>query len=95
MKPFHGETLIGTITDSGPDGMGLCGFIELSSNADEYGELFAYFDDQKRDHTKEPPFPEEMLWNWFVEKDDGAREEIGLPGVHRGVDKTEIYWRYI
>lgn len=95
MKVYHGNTSIGTIFDAGPDGLGMCGFVDLTAEAGRYMDIFAYSDDEKRDPTKEPPFLKEMFWNWFVEKEGGENDEIGLPGVHKETGKTEIYWRYI
>jgi hypothetical protein len=94
MKLYHGETLIGTIRRAAPSGMELGGQIELTPIAEKYSELFAFIVDKKRERSMEPPFPEEMLENWFVENDEGVREEIGLPGIYKEADRTEIYWRY-
>ncbi len=94
MKLYHASTLLGTITRSEANGFEMVGLIELTKDSEKFKELFAYICDEKRDKKKEPPFPKDMLENWFVQKDGGEKEEIGLPGVYQEGDETEIRWRY-
>ncbi len=70
------------------------GTIQLTKEAEKFSELFAFFMDAKNDAV-DPSYAEEMLWNWFVEDDKGARDEIGLPGLYEKDGKTLIYWRCI
>lgn len=93
-KLYHQKTLIGTVLDADANGFSMHGIVELSTDAEPFKPIFAFFQDRSIPKDMEPPFPEELLENWFMEKDGGDPEEIGIPGVFEMEGKTHIMWRY-
>jgi len=94
LKLFHNDILIGLIPESDANGMDMHGLIELTADAAPYQPLFAWWTDPNRQRGQEPPFPEEQLENWFVEDEQGERQEIGLPGIYTQNNRLEILWRH-
>lgn len=94
MKLYHGSTLIGLVKDACPNGFEMHGIIELTSEAEKFKELFEYWTDENQPEDVDPPFPEEMLFNWFIETEAGERKEIGLPGIFDEEGRKDIMWRY-
>ena len=66
----------------------------LTDQAKAYDDLFKYWTDENTPDEEDPPFPEKMLNNWFIEDEDGEKKEIGLPGVFDRNNRKEILWRY-
>ncbi len=94
MKLFHNSTLIGEVKNACPNGFEMHGIIELTDQAKAYDDLFKYWTDENTPDEEDPPFPEKMLNNWFIEDEDGEKKEIGLPGVFDRNNRKEILWRY-
>ena len=91
LKLYHNSTLVGNIVSHSANGFWWHGTIELTSAAEEYQSVFDWWTDENRDKSKEPPFPEEILENWYVESPDKGKQPIGLPGVYKD---NKISWRY-
>lgn len=94
MKLYHGNTLIGTITDACANGFDMHGIINLSPSAEQYKSIFKYFHDKERPQSEEPPFAEHLLENCFIENEQNQRQEIGLPGIFDLDNRKHIMWRY-
>lgn len=90
LKLFHKDKLIGTIENPMSDESAFVGDITLTQAADDYKELFAFFNDDEKRWAAEPPFSPEWLSNWFVEEENGKRKEIEVPVINA---EGEIWWR--
>lgn len=90
LKLFHGDDLIGTITNETPDELAMVGDIQLTAKAAQFKEVFAFFNDAEKRMTEDPPFADHLLENWSVEDADGKRSWIAAPAIN---EKNEIWWR--
>jgi hypothetical protein len=82
LKLFHGNKLIGIIRNEVPDDFAFVGDIELTPEADEYKDVFAFFADEERGSTEEPPFEEKWYEDWRIEDQNGKQEEIFIPSIY-------------
>ncbi|CAN5683455.1 hypothetical protein BH10CYA1_BH10CYA1_03330 [soil metagenome] len=64
--------------------------MELTVAAAPFKPVFEFFCSEEANET-DPPFADQLLENWFIEDEDGKREEIGMPEI-KGKD---IFWRFI
>ncbi|MBA4079007.1 MAG: hypothetical protein C0508_28510 [Cyanobacteria bacterium PR.023] len=94
IKLYHGNTLVGIITNACDNGFDMHGFINLLPSAEQYKPIFEYFQNQERPQSEEPPFEEHLLENWFIEDEQNQRQEIGLPGIFDLDNRKHIMWRY-
>lgn len=90
LKLFHKDKLIGTIENPMSDDLAFVGDITLTQTANDYKDLFAFFVDDAKRWTADPPFDADMLSSWCIENDKGEREEIDVPLINA---KGEIWWR--
>lgn len=90
LKLFHQDKLIGTIENPMSDDLAFIGDIALTQAADAYRELFAFFNDDEKRWSAEPPFNQEWLSNWSIENDFGERKQIEVPVIN---DEGGIWWR--
>lgn len=88
-KLYHRDQLIGIITDIAVmDMFQWAGHIELTPAAEQFAEMFAYYDSEERDPVNKP-FDESLIHDWSIE-DDNGRRKILWPIIRNG---NEIYWR--
>lgn len=90
LKLFHKDKLIGTIENPIPDELAHVGDITLTPNAVGYEELFAFFNDDEKRWSVEPPFKQELLDDWIVEDEQGKRTEVDVPVINQS---GGIWWR--
>ncbi len=90
LKLFHGSKLIGLIDNPVPDELAHVGDITLSPEAAAYAELFAFFNDDEKRWSTEPPFKQDLLEDWVVEDEQGNRDDVAVPVIN---GKGEIWWR--
>lgn len=90
LKLFHEDKLIGTIENPTSDELAFVGDITFTPTADGYKELFAFFNDDEKRWTVEPPFRAEWLDNWFIENEQGNRDKIAVPVINAD---GGIWWR--
>lgn len=91
LKLYHNSTLVGNIVSHTANGFWFNGTIELTPEFEPYKDLFKWWSDEDRPTGEEPPFPEDVLENWFVETPEEGKKEIGLPGIY---EDQKISWRY-
>ncbi len=60
----------------------------LLPKAAPYAELFAFFKDDEKRWSTEPPFKQELLEGWVVEDEQGNRNQIAVPVIN---GKGEIW----
>jgi hypothetical protein len=89
IKLYHRAVLIGTITNVLANNHELLGAIDLLPAADAFRPVFAWIISNEKTSI-EPPFSEELLWNWYVELDSGLRTEILLPCIYA---ERLVVWR--
>lgn len=82
LKLFHSGELIGTITDELADGLAVIGQIQLTPAAQRFRKVFEFFADEERGDNEDPPFPDELLYSWYIELVSGEREEISIPNIY-------------
>lgn len=89
-KLYYRDTFIGTITNVFTDQPWFIGELQVTNAYDEFREGFAFLTDEDNEHRwdQEPPID---LYNWFVEDDNGVREECQV-AIHE--NGTEIWWRW-
>ena len=89
------DQLIATITDVGwwdfPWACGKLVAVEMDPRIRALLEWVLRESNTEEGIVDEPPFPEELLEDWFIEKPDGSRSEILIP-VLDFADGT-IVWR--
>lgn len=90
LKLLHVNNLIGVIENVMPDELAHVGDITLTPAAAEYQELFAFFNDDEKRWSEEPPFEQQWLNGWSIDDDQGTRQEIDVPVIN---GKGEIWWR--
>lgn len=77
------DQLIATITGVGwSDFPWACGKLVVVDMAPELRELLEWIGRESRTEdgiTEDPPFEDELLEEWFIEKPDGTRTEIMIP----------------
>lgn len=93
LKLYHGSELIGLVQKTGPDNLSwMVGTIELTSAAENYKDLFAFFGaEEKLPHAK-THFPAGLLKDWNIEVEDGKQKQIDIPGIY---EDGEIFWRWL
>ncbi len=82
LKLFHGDELIGTITEELSDGLAMTGHIELTAAAERFKEVFEFFADEEKSDSEEPPFSDAVLYNWSIQLESGKAEEISIPNIY-------------
>jgi hypothetical protein len=82
LRLFHGDDLIGTITEELSDGLAMTGQIELTAAAERFKEVFEFFADEEKSDSEEPPFSDDVLYNWSIQLESGATEEISIPNIY-------------
>ncbi|MBS1956924.1 MAG: hypothetical protein JST89_22235 [Cyanobacteria bacterium SZAS-4] len=82
LKLFHGSELIGIITDEMLDGLAMVGKIALMPEAVKYKEVFDFFADEEKSDNEEPPFSDDILYNWSIQSDSGKVEKISIPNIY-------------
>lgn len=95
MNLYHNKILIGVIEHVSPSGFDMQASIELTPAFKQYEKLFKYWTDDQKNPADEAQFADELFENWFVEYDDGRREEIYLPGIFNENGAWEISWRSV
>lgn len=92
IKLYHGNTLIGIITDVAPEDSFLWnGTIAITAEGESYRHVFAYLEDEGfMSNEPDLPFEETYLENWFIEKEPGVLKEITIPAIY--LDDKEIIW---
>jgi hypothetical protein len=89
------DQLVATVTDVALwDFPWLCGKFMLAPVAVEIRQLLEWMDHwskTKDDLTDDPPFPSQLLRDWYMEEPDGSKTEIMIP-VLDFADHT-ITWR--
>ncbi len=74
---------IATVTDIGfYDFPSVCGKVVASHMSTQIRELLEWLDRESKTEdgvTDDPPFPAEMLDEWYIEKPDGTKTEIMIP----------------
>lgn len=93
LKLYHQDELLGTITDISQVGSEMMGEIELTPAAATFEAVWEYVKESARLMSgEEPPFDGEFYFDhWFVEDENGKRDEIVVPGVH---EQRSIRWIY-
>lgn len=81
LKLFHGDELIGTLTEGLSDGLAMTGQIELTEAAERFKEVFEFFADEEKSDSEEPPFSDDVLHNWCLQLESGKTEEISIPNI--------------
>lgn len=94
LKLYHNTDLIGIIKSADSNGFDMHGKIELTEKAAAFKPVFEFFENPENDSV-EPPFAEDILWNWKMVDEDGKSAEVGLPGIFDEADGTHIMWRYL
>ncbi|MBA4026905.1 MAG: hypothetical protein C0473_01550 [Cyanobacteria bacterium DS3.002] len=89
IKLYHRAVLIGTITNVLANNNELLGAIDLLPSADAFRPVFAWIIRNEKT-WEEPPFNDELLWNWYVEFENGLQTEIVLPCIYA---ERLIVWR--
>lgn len=93
LKLYHGERLIGTVTELEMDWPWYGGKIQLTDAAKEFAHIWKFLTSEES-QMSDPPFeiPDAVYENWFIEDEAGARQEIfDLPAVH---SDGEVWWTF-
>jgi hypothetical protein len=85
-KLYHREIFIGSISNVHNDSPWLIGEIEVTEDFEEYREVFDNMSDDEDDD--DPPIEKN---HWFIEDEDGNKEQIYLPQIHDG---SEVWWKW-
>ena len=89
-KLFYRERLIGIIKNVTTDFPWFIAEIEVTDAFDQFKEIFEVLTDEDNENRFERADEIEHV-NWFIEDDQGEKEEIILPAIHDG---NEIWWRW-
>lgn len=89
-KLYYRDDFIGTIANVFTDQPWFIGDLEVTEAYDKFREGFNFLSDEDNEHRwdSEPPID---LYNWFVEDDQGVREEVQLAIHDNG---TEVWWQW-
>jgi hypothetical protein len=93
LKLYHGDKLIGTVTDLDSDYPWYGGKIQLTDAAKEFAHIWEFFTSEGG-REKEPPFEiaDEVYENWSIVDEKGLRVAIfDLPAVH---SDGEVWWTF-
>ena len=95
LKLYHHQTFIGTVSGVCANGFDMHGLIDFAPEAVPFKPIFEYFQKRERPSSEEPPFDEDLLWNWSMTDEAGKRQEVGLPGVFEESDGIHVMWRWL
>ncbi len=79
LKFFLGSKPIGFIENPVPDELAHVGDVALLPEAAAHAELFAFFNNDEKRWSAEPPFKQDLLEDWVVEDEQGSRNDIAVP----------------